>query len=76
MPQQLELAQQDLFNQLIFSDYLFAKDRLFAHLNLSGNELSMYERLYEIMVKDIPRYLSAGEYRNANEEDSAKRSAL
>jgi len=52
--QQLELVQQDLFNQLIFSDYLFAKDRLFAHLNLSGNELSMYERLYEIMVKDIP----------------------
>lgn len=53
--QQLELAQQDLFNQLVFSDYLFAKDRIFAHLNLSGNELSMYERLYEIMVKDVPR---------------------
>jgi len=52
--QQLELAQQDLFNQLIFSDYLFDKDRIFAHLNLSGSELSMYERLYEIMVKDIP----------------------
>lgn len=52
--QQLELVQQDLFNQLLFSDYLFAKDRIFAHLNLSGNELSMYERLYEIMVKDIP----------------------
>ena len=53
--QQLELAQQDLFNQSVFSDYLFAKDRIFAHLNLSGSELSMYEHLYEIMVKDIPR---------------------
>jgi len=53
--QQLELAQQDLFGQLTFSDYLFDKDRIFAHLNLSGNELSMYEHLYEIMVKDIPR---------------------
>lgn len=53
--QQLELAQQDLFNQSVFSDYLFAKDRIFAHLNLYGNELSMYEHLYEIMVKDIPR---------------------
>ncbi len=51
--QQIELAQQDLFNRLVFSDYLFAKDRIFAHLNLSGSELSMYERLYEIMVKDI-----------------------
>jgi len=53
--QQIELAQLDLFNQLIFSDYLFAKDRIFAHLNLFGNELSMYERLYEIMSKNIPR---------------------
>ena len=53
--QQLELVQQDLFNQLLFSDYLLAKDRIFAHLNLSGNELSMYEHLYEIMVEDIPR---------------------
>jgi len=53
--QQLELAQQDLFKQLIFSDYLFAKDKIFAHLNLSSNELSMYQRLYEIMVKDIPQ---------------------
>lgn len=53
--QQLELVQQDLFNQLLFSDYLFAKDRIFAHLNLSGNELSMYEHLYEIMVEDVPR---------------------
>lgn len=53
--QQIELAQLDLFNQLIFSDYLFAKDRIFAHLNLSGSELSMYERLYEIMSKNIPK---------------------
>lgn len=53
--QQIELAQLDMFNQLIFSDYLFAKDRIFAHLNLSGSELSMYERLYKIMSKNIPR---------------------
>ncbi|GAB4112184.1 MAG: deoxynucleoside kinase [Candidatus Caldatribacteriota bacterium] len=53
--QQLELAQPDLFNQLIFSDYLFAKDKIFAHLNLSSNELSMYQRLYEIMIRDIPQ---------------------
>jgi len=53
--QQIELAQLDLFNQLIFSDYLFAKDRIFAHLNLSGSELSMYEKLYEIMSKNIPK---------------------
>ena len=53
--QQIELAQMDLFHQLIFSDYLFAKDRIFAHLNLSGSELSMYEKLYNIMSKNIPK---------------------
>jgi deoxyguanosine kinase len=52
--QQVKATQQDLFRQLSFSDYMFAKDRIFAHLNLSGNELTMYEHLYQIMDKDIP----------------------
>jgi len=52
--QQIKATQQDLFLQLSFSDYIFAKDRIFAHLNLSGNELTMYEHLYQIMCKDIP----------------------
>ena len=52
--QQIKAAQQELFRQLSFSDYMFAKDRIFAHLNLSGNELNMYEHLYQIMCKDIP----------------------
>jgi deoxyguanosine kinase len=52
--QQIKSAQQDLFQQLSFSDYMFAKDRIFAHLNLSGNELAMYEHLYQIMCRDIP----------------------
>jgi deoxyadenosine/deoxycytidine kinase len=52
--QQVKATQQDLFRQLSFSDYMFAKDRIFAHLNLSGNELKMYEHLYQIMDKDIP----------------------
>ena len=52
--QQVKASQQDLFRQLSFSDYIFAKDRIFAHLNLSGNELAMYEHLYQIMSKDIP----------------------
>ena len=33
---------------------MFAKDRIFAHLTLSGNELAMYEHLYQIMCRDIP----------------------
>lgn len=52
--QQVKATQQDLFQQLSFSDYMFAKDRIFAHLTLSGNELAMYEHLYQIMSRDIP----------------------
>src|SRR5512146_2262548 len=37
--QQQEMAQPDLFSRITISDYLFAKDRIFAYLNLNDNEL-------------------------------------
>ena len=36
--QQIDLQQTDLFYKCIVSDYIFAKDRLFATLNLSEKE--------------------------------------
>jgi deoxyguanosine kinase len=47
--QQQELYQQDLFSTVTVSDYLFAKDRIFARLNLEGHELALYERVYETL---------------------------
>lgn len=47
--QQQELWQQDLFNQVTVSDYLFAKDRIFAGLTLDPNELGLYERVYDLL---------------------------
>ncbi len=38
----------------LVSDYLFAKDWLFAHLNLQGDELAMYERVHAILGERIP----------------------
>jgi deoxyguanosine kinase len=38
----------------LISDYTFAKDRLFAHLNLKDDELEMYERVHAIMAEKIP----------------------
>ena len=38
----------------LVSDYLFAKDWLFAHLNLTGDELAMYERVHSILGEQIP----------------------
>jgi len=37
------------------ADYTFAKDSLFAHLNLKGAELSMYERVYAALGANIRR---------------------
>ena len=37
----------------LISDYTFAKDRLFAHLNLKDDELEMYERVHAILAEKI-----------------------
>ncbi len=47
--QQMELAQQDLFNQNTVSDYLFAKDQIFASLTLSAEELTLYQQIYALL---------------------------
>ena len=62
--QQQELFQQDLFNQVTVSDYLFAKDRIFASITLDPNELALYERIYQhlgprVMKPDLVIYLQA-----------------
>jgi deoxyadenosine/deoxycytidine kinase len=51
--QQLSLRQGDLFTQATVSDYLFDKDKIFAYLNLDDNELFIYQRLYDLLVKDV-----------------------
>ena len=39
----------------IVSDYLFAKDRIFAYLNLDENELSLYEQVFRLLDARIPK---------------------
>lgn len=51
---QLQGAQQALWRAMLISDYTFMKDRLFAHLNLRGDELAMYERVYAALSEKIP----------------------
>jgi len=62
--QQQELLKRDLFQQDIVSDYSFDKDRIFARINLSGDELQLYESLYGLMqpntaVPDLVVYLQS-----------------
>jgi deoxyguanosine kinase len=63
--QQGELAQGDLFSRGgVVSDYLFAKDRLFAAINLSLDEMALYDRIYQMLkprtvTPDLVVYLQA-----------------
>ena len=62
---QLEtLAQPDMFGRPTVSDFLLDKDPLFARITLSGDELALYQRIYEALrpqapVPDLVVYLQA-----------------
>jgi deoxyguanosine kinase len=49
----------------LLADYTFAKDALFAGINLKGDELDMYHKVHEALGEKIPKpdlivYLQAG----------------
>jgi deoxyguanosine kinase len=52
--QQKEIAQPSLFNQITLCDYLFARDRLFAALNLDEHELRLYEQIFQLLGDRVP----------------------
>jgi deoxyadenosine/deoxycytidine kinase len=62
---QLEpLAQPDMFGRATVADFLLDKDPLFARITLSGDELALYQRIYESLklrspVPDLVIYLQA-----------------
>jgi len=51
--QQVSLRQTDLFSQMTICDYLFDKDKIFAYVNLDDNELFIYQRLYDLLARDV-----------------------
>jgi len=62
--QQIDIAQRDLFSELIVADYLFAKDSIFANVVLEDDELVLYNRLLaqlqgKIVNPDLVIYLQA-----------------
>jgi deoxyadenosine/deoxycytidine kinase len=46
--------QADLFLQTTIYDYVFDKDKIFAYLNLDDNELFIYQRLFDLLPRDVP----------------------
>jgi deoxyadenosine/deoxycytidine kinase len=53
--QQREIAQMNLFQQLVVADYTFPKDRIFAYLNLDDTDLAVYEKLYPVLDQEVPK---------------------
>lgn len=51
--QQQEIVPQALAKGNLISDYTFAKDKLFASLNLKDEELKLYNELYRILSQKI-----------------------
>ena len=50
-----ELAQMDLFNRVTVCDFLLEKDPLFARLTLSGDELHLYQQIFDSLKPQAPR---------------------
>lgn len=54
MNQLRDLAQPDLFDARIVSDFLLDKDPIFARLTLSDDELALYQQLYDHLRPQAP----------------------
>ncbi|MGB8434301.1 MAG: deoxynucleoside kinase [Burkholderiales bacterium] len=50
-----ELAQLELFSGVTVADFLLEKDPLFAQLTLTGDELALYQRIYDALSPQAPR---------------------
>ncbi len=48
------MAQPGMFSPVIVSDFVFAKDSLFARLNLSDDEYRLYSQMYTQAAQQVP----------------------
>jgi deoxyguanosine kinase len=53
--QMMALRQRDLFQHAVVCDYLFQKDRIFASINLSDDEMVLYDQILPLLERDLPR---------------------
>src|SRR6056297_2253756 len=53
--QQQNIFNKDLFHTINISDYIFDKDRIFARINLNGDELALYDKIFNIMSFKAPK---------------------
>jgi len=51
--QQTSILPSNLLRGPVIADYTFSKDRLFAKLNLTGDELDVYERVHTALAEKV-----------------------
>jgi deoxyadenosine/deoxycytidine kinase len=49
-----QIEKRDLFQETIVSDFVLYKSLVFASINLKGDELDLYKKLFQIMFQQIP----------------------
>ena len=54
MQQIQDLKQRSLFEKVRVADFLIEKDRLFAEVTLSAEEMNLYDKVYEHITLDAP----------------------
>ena len=47
------VAQQDIFQTITISDYLFSKCLLYAKVNLNEEEFKLFQRLFDIVLHEL-----------------------
>ena len=52
---QRELEQEGWFEDLMVADYFFAKDRIFAYVNLDDEEILIYEKMCRLLDPKVVR---------------------
>ena len=50
-----ELRQHSLFNKNTFSDYSLSKSIIFARANLEKEEFELFQKMYQIMMSNLPK---------------------
>jgi deoxyadenosine/deoxycytidine kinase len=53
--QQEVVAQRGLFERLLIADYTFQKNRVFAYLNLTDDELMIFDKLFALLEPQVPK---------------------
>ncbi len=51
--QQQGLKQGDIFHEVVFADYIFQKDRIFANINLTDQEMVLYDRIATLLEREV-----------------------